>query len=87
MSFHSRDGLYFARTVTGDVIVTIEVPVHDGTGNFHEGHRAVLHRIVLPQDEWASVLASVSARGETGETWQQARDFHGFTFREGDSNE
>jgi hypothetical protein len=76
MPFHSRDGLFFTRTTTGDVIVTFEVPVHDMSGNYADGHSAVLHRIVLPENEWASVLASMSSRGEDVTTWQEAREFH-----------
>lgn len=75
MAFHSRDGLYFARSTDGGVIVTIEVPVRDGMGGFAD-QTAVLHRIELPENEWGSVVAHVSRNGETSETWQQARDFH-----------
>lgn len=31
---------------------------------------------VCDASTWASVVASVSARGETGETYRQALDFH-----------
>lgn len=33
--------------------------------------------IVLTENEWASVVCSVSGDGENGERWMQARKFHG----------
>lgn len=32
--------------------------------------------VVLPADTWASVLAACCARGETFDTWNEARQFH-----------
>lgn len=32
---------------------------------------------VIPADEWASIVASVSAAGETLETWNAAKQYHG----------
>lgn len=76
MSFHSRDGLYFARLTDGTVRISCEVPVHDSMGNFAQDDRAVLWSIDLPENEWASVVASVTRGGETSEVWTQARALH-----------
>lgn len=35
-----------------------------------------LERLVIPADEWASIVASVSARGETAGTYDVARALH-----------
>ena len=34
---------------------------------------------LIPANEWASIVCSVSQLGETGERWNQAQDFHGRT--------
>ncbi len=33
--------------------------------------------VTLPENEWASVVCSVSKAGETAERWRAAREFHG----------
>ncbi len=62
--FHARDGLYFERLPDGSVKIMVR-PV---TGASFE--------TILPPDAWASVLASTSARGETLDTWNEARQYH-----------
>ena len=40
--------------------------------------------LTIPPNEWASIVCSVSAGGETGERWEASQDFHGrelITFR------
>ena len=32
--------------------------------------------LVIPENEWASIVASVSRNGETASSWQYIRDFH-----------
>lgn len=64
MSYHARDGLFFYRLPNGDV----RVKVKDGP--------IERFNVVLPSDVWASVLASICARGETYETWNEAKNFH-----------
>lgn len=66
--FHSREGFYFDSDDEGNVTIFITETAH---------HAApVLRAITLPENEWASVVASVCRRGETAESWQAARDFH-----------
>lgn len=75
MAFHARDGFFFERLGDGSVAISVEVPVRDAMGKA-TGDRAMLHRIQLPENEWASVLASVCGKGEDGDTWAAARRFH-----------
>ena len=65
--FHSRDGFFFSRGRDGDV----QVRVGARTDASH-----TVASTVLTASEWASVVAAVSARGETGETWREALDSH-----------
>jgi putative heme degradation protein len=59
--FHSRDGLFFRRNEDGSVSIIASQST----------------AVRLAENEWASVVASVSAEGETHERWQAVRDFHG----------
>lgn len=36
----------------------------------------VMHRVVFRADEWAAIVAGVSARGANGSTWTEANDLH-----------
>lgn len=78
--FHARNGFYFRRMKDGSVRVTVAVTVRSRqftAGEWEDAvGDAVLHEIVLPENEWASVVAAVSERGETSATWQEARDYH-----------
>lgn len=62
---HVRDGLYVERLPDGSVKVRLE-PIGG----------AAPAEVVLPADTWASVIATVSARGETADTWNEARQYH-----------
>lgn len=62
--YHARDGLYFARQPDGSVKVRIE-PIN-----------GVPTEVELTADTWASVIATVSARGENADTWNEARQYH-----------
>ena len=78
--FHSNNGLYFERQEDGSVVV--EHWLH-GAANAGRADQATVNvldrRWKMTAAEWASVVASVSAQGETGETHRQALDFHGET--------
>lgn len=64
--FHAQDGWYFRREPDG--AVRILAPDSLGPG----AHQAV----TLDANTWASVVASVSASGETAATFEAARGFH-----------
>lgn len=72
--FHSRDGLHFERRENGSVAVTVEVSGTDANGRAFSWPREF---ILLDADTWASVVASVSAYGENGESFRAAENFHG----------
>jgi hypothetical protein len=64
--FHALNGWYFERMENGDVHLTREAP---GAGSCNEDQ-------VIPSDTWCSIIAHVSALGETAETFSSARIFH-----------
>lgn len=66
--FHWRFDTYFRRLPDGSVRLR----------TFHviAGVPAYTDR-TIPAPEWASIVCSVSALGETGERWDAAQDFHG----------
>ena len=82
--FHSHDGLFFGRKANGDVRIlkfpskmrvygkdNESWPKADG-----EYYDAELDE-TLDQHSWCSVIASVCGRGETGNTFDEAKRFHG----------
>jgi len=73
--FHWRDGWYFSRT--GADIVVIEHHVY-GTEKNELGQLmyTIDVKIAIPGSEWASIVAAVSATGETSETYWKALAFH-----------
>ncbi len=69
--FHAKDGLFFARQSNGEVQVISTSDARPPNGANVKSH------ISLKENEWASVVASVSLYGETSERWMRARLFHG----------
>lgn len=65
--FHWREGWYFERL--NDHVRVIKYA--DG-GRSNE----IEHAMVIPPNEWASIVASVSKQGETSESYQAALDYH-----------
>jgi hypothetical protein len=61
---HTKDGLYFERVGQGDVRIVLEKDQYNKT------------EITLPADMWASVVATVSLRGEDATTWREALAQH-----------
>ncbi len=64
-AFHWKDGWYFKRLPDGSVNVM-----------FYD-RRYIHPDLTIDADSWASIVASVSARGETADSWQAIREFHG----------
>lgn len=62
--YHWRYGWMFKRDDDGSV----EIWNHRLLGG---------NRLIIPPNEWASITASVSAKGETGEQFTAAETFHG----------
>ena len=72
-AFHWKNGLFFERN--SDRSVTIYRLHEAKSGTSTRVDREDIGRI--PAEEWASIISSVSERGETGETWREALKFHG----------
>lgn len=62
--FHWRDNWFFKRMPDASVRVS------HVTGEWFT-------QLNIPSNEWASIVCSVSAQGETGERWEASQDFHG----------
>lgn len=67
LGFHWRNGWYFKRQPDGSVMVR---QFHDEAGS------QIAIELVIPASEWASIMASVSARGDTAEAFYGAVEFH-----------
>lgn len=66
--FHWNHGFFFQRQDDGSVTIA-KYPLFPDN--------SVLEwEYTMPENEWASIVASVSKNGETGESWRQARAFH-----------
>lgn len=70
-AFHAHDGWFFERLANGDVRVTRRAGAHP------EGK--ILNEFVAEKDEWASIVASVSAGGEEHGRFYAAQRFHAGT--------
>lgn len=66
--FHAKEGWMFTREKSGSS-VTIKKLTNDQA-------RKEEQYVSFDADTWASIVASVSAQGETGETFRAARAFH-----------
>jgi hypothetical protein len=66
--FHVKEGLYFERMAYGKVHIMKRSTVHPES--------PIEMDMILEDSDWASIVASVSARNETGETYREAMEFH-----------
>mgnify|MGYP001260749776 FL=1 len=71
--FHWRDGWYFHRNEDQSVRIAHFLFV-DGRPQYPP-----VVNVCIPAEAWASIVASVSARGETTETYYAALAFHNLT--------
>ena len=67
-SFHWREGLHFKRMESGGVRVVKR--------NDYPSQAIPVMDFVIPPNEWASIVASVSKGGETGESYRGTLAFH-----------
>lgn len=70
MAYHWRDGWIFERWPDGSV------HIHHERGNA-PGREVVNPTLIIPPNEWASIVAEVSKQGGTADTYQQAQTLHG----------
>lgn len=68
MPHHLRNGFYFEREKNGSVTIYVTGIVN--------GPAPILRKVTVPGNEWASVVAHVSKRGETGKTFEEAFVLH-----------
>lgn len=67
--FHNREGWYYKRIDDkGTVRIRKRASAHEDA--------PVVAEIEIPENEWASIVAHVTAGGETGASWRAAREFH-----------
>lgn len=66
--FHLKEGWFFERLSDGSVMVTKRKDAGSES--------PIITRMIVPPNEWASVVASVSAGGELNGRWKSALDFH-----------
>ena len=78
--YHLRDGLFFARSNATDVCI---IKTTDGKTPWRQSREAgqpfdtnIVFELTVPENEWASVVASVSVLGENSQRWNAVRDFH-----------
>jgi hypothetical protein len=64
--YHARDGWYFRREDDGSVHIAAPDSMGPGASQV----------VTLDANAWASVVASVSRSGESGDTFAAARHFH-----------
>jgi len=67
--FHAKNGLFFQRDEDGNVVV------RKVESDQLRGER-VMFKATLDPNTWASVMASVCARGEGATTFEEAGQFH-----------
>jgi hypothetical protein len=67
-TYHLRDGWHFTRLPDGRVYIQVIPPDDNAPGP--------LARANITPDEWASIVAAVSATGETGASYAAARRLH-----------
>ncbi len=63
-AFHWRDSWYFKRLPNGDVNI------------FHPNEEYITPNLIVPQSEWASIIAQCSKHGEIDGGWERALKFH-----------
>ena len=73
--FHWRDHIFWKRL--GDGSVRVAFFAIRMSGEVVEGDDEPVRELIIPPTEWASIVASVSAQGETSESYNTALDFHG----------
>jgi hypothetical protein len=77
MPFHWKDNWYFERREDGSVRI-----YHEDSGSIpsipldDDDYPEYDVCLDIDKDSWASIIASVSERGETAETFKEAGEFH-----------
>lgn len=74
--FHFRDNLFFGRCKNGSVrILKFDAPPSEWPdADMAAGH--VVFNVTIDEFSWASIVASVSGKGEAGGRYYEALHFH-----------
>lgn len=67
--FHWQDGLYFKRNEDHSVTIT-QMKSNNGD------EKEVVFSTTIPENGWASIIASVSAKGEVDGRFYKALEWH-----------
>lgn len=67
--FHLTDGWYFERLPEGKVRILKRESAHDKA--------PIVAEVVVDGPGWCSIIASMSAEGETSHKYDEAVEFHG----------
>lgn len=67
-TFHWQEGWFFTRLEDGSVKIVKKEEATD--------EAKIIVEAIIPADEWASIIAYVSVKGETGENYREAQKFH-----------
>lgn len=73
--FHWKDGWWFWRNENGSVSFEHRTYEKGADGKYTEKY-TIDAKNNIPASEWASIVAAVSHRGETSESYQEAVAFH-----------
>lgn len=68
--FHAQGGWFWKRNEDGSVSFEKRAPAR------FEGTYQLVASGTIEAGVWASIVATVSARGETSDTWREALEFH-----------
>lgn len=71
-AFHWNHGVFFSRAHGGRA-----VHLRIMAGNAPPDSETLLREFYIPAAEWASIVASVSAGGESDDRWREALRFYG----------
>ncbi len=84
--FHSKDGWFFRRLEDGEDGDVHVIKTRDGREPRFASDDADEHdpdflsnieaQVIFDKSTWASIVATVSVRGETAKTWEEALRFH-----------
>jgi hypothetical protein len=79
MAFHAHDGWFFRRNDDGSVTIAQIPPPHPDGDALDAAFDNASTRVTFNANTWASIIASVSAKGEDNYRFYLARIFHAGT--------
>jgi hypothetical protein len=71
--FHYQNNLYFGRAADGRIRMLKFAETLPAWPDVNDDHGSAIYDVSFDDSSFASIVASVSARGETGETFEEAK--------------